>query len=218
MQRFFIIALLTSITPFLMAEVPEDIRDRGKAATVKVTSDADNQNGSGVAIAQGGAHTYFLTACHIVPTAKKVEVKVSGGKTYTAEVFVRSPESDLAILRLPTSEGLPVPIKLAAMGIKPKNLLSIGWEKGDAPNCLDESFKGKVRLKKPGETNAVLCWEVERKPAAGRSGGPLLDESGLVLGVASGHDGKTGYYVHIDEIHAFLRLSGLRWLTEEEKR
>jgi hypothetical protein len=103
------------------------------------------------------------------------------------------------------------------MGVKPKNLLSVGWEKGDAPNCLDESLKGKVRLKKPGLTNAVLCWEVERKPVAGRSGGPLLDETGLVLGVASGHDGKTGYYVHIDEIHAFLRLSGLRWLAEEER-
>jgi S1-C subfamily serine protease len=216
-QRIFILALAASITPFAAAEVPEDVRARGKAATVKVTSDADQQYGSGVVIAQGGSHSYLLTACHIVPTAKKVDVKVLGGKTYSAEVLARSPESDLAVLRLPTADGFPTPIKLAPVVVKPKALLSIGWEKGDAPTCLDESLKGKVRLKKPCENTAVLCWEVERKPAAGRSGGPLLDESGLVAGVASGHDGTTGYYIHIEVIHAFLRHNGLKWLTEEER-
>lgn len=218
MQRIFIFALATSVTPLMAAEVPEAIRDRAKAATVKVISDTDQQFGSGVVIGQGGSHTYLLTACHIVPTAKKVDVKVPGGKTYNAEVLERSPETDLAVLRLPTAAGLPSPIQLAASRAKPMNLISIGWEKGDAPSVLDESLKGKVKLKRPGETNSVLCWEVGRKPAAGRSGGPLLDESGLVLGIASGHDGTTGYYVHVDVIHAFLSDKGLKWLTEEERQ
>jgi putative serine protease PepD len=218
MQRIFIFALATSVTSLIAAEVPEAVRDLGKAATVKVISDTDQQFGSGVVIGQGGSHTYLLTACHIVPTAKKVDVKVPGGKTYTAEVLERSPETDLAVLRLPTATGMPSPLKLATSRVKPMNSISIGWEKGDAPTVLDESLKGKVKLKKPGETNAVLCWEVGRKPASGRSGGPLLDESGLVLGIASGHDGATGYYVHIEAIHSFLAHKGLKWLTEEERQ
>ncbi len=218
MQRIFIFALAISVAPLIAAEVPETIRDRGKAATVKVNSDTDQQFGSGVVIGQGGSHTYLLTAYHIVPTAKKVEVKVPDGKTYTAEVLERSPETDLAVLRLPTAAGLPAPIKLATGRVKPMSLISIGWEKGEAPTVLDESLKGKVKLKKPGEMNAVLCWEVVRKPAAGRSGGPLLDESGQLLGIASGHDGSTGYYVHIEVIHAFLGNKGLKWLTEEERQ
>jgi S1-C subfamily serine protease len=216
-RQFFILALLFPVSQTVLAEVPEDVRVRCKAATVKVTSAQDGQFGSGFVIARDNPHTYLLTAYHVVPTAKNVEVKMPGGKTYTAEVIARSSEADLAVLRLLGTEGLPKPVKLAEQGVKPKNLLSIGWEKGDAASCFDENLKGKVHLKKPGETNSVLCWEVERKPAAGRSGGPLFDETGLVVGVASGHDGKTGYYTHIEVIHTFLRHNGLKWLTEEER-
>lgn len=221
MKRFFIIAAIaslaafTSFAPIAWGETPDELRARAKAATVKVISEKDRESGSGAVIAQANAHTYVLTAEHIAPTAKSVEVKVTGGKSFAAEVLARSAENDLAVLRIPTTEGLPTALKLAATGAKPKRAMSVGWEKGDAPSSLDESLKGKVRLKKPGETNSVLCWEIERKPAAGRSGGPLVDETGLVLGVASGHDGTSGYYVHIDTIHAFLRLNGLKWLTEE---
>jgi hypothetical protein len=137
---------------------------------------------------------------------------------FEAEVLARSTEMDLAVLRVPATEGLPAPLKLAAKGTKPKAVMSFGWEKGDAPSGLEESLKGKVRLRKPGDTTAVACWEIVRKPAAGRSGGPLVDETGQVVGMASGHDGTTGYYVHADEVHAFLRLNGLSWLAEEERR
>ena len=218
MKRFFIFAAFAVFLLFTAVgarEAPDDVRVRVKSATVKVMSEADRQSGSGVVIAQAHAHTYVLTAEHLAPTAKTVEVKVGGGKTFTAEVLARSAENDLSILRISTTEGLPLPLKLAATGVKPKDVMSFGWEKGDAPSGLDESLKGKVRLKKPGETKSVECWEIERKPAAGRSGGPLVDEKGLVVGVASGHDGTSGYYVHIDTIHTFLRLNGLKGLTEE---
>jgi hypothetical protein len=39
-----------------------------------------------------------------------------------------------------------------------------------------------------------------------------------VIGVASGHDGTRGYYVHADEVHAFLRENGLRWLADPEQK
>ena len=78
-------------------------------------------------------------------------------------------------------------------------------------------MKGPVQIHRPGEASAVKCWEAARPPAHGRSGGPLLDKHGRLVGLASGHDGKAGYYVHIDEIHAFLRANALRWLTEDER-
>jgi Trypsin-like peptidase domain len=219
MKQIFMLTVFALIAQFTeAAEIPEEVRTRSKAATVKVTSEEDQQFGSGFVISQNNSHTYLLTAYHVVPTANKVKVRVQGGKIFSAEVLARASENDLAVLRIAGTKDLPSPLRLAASGAKPKNLVSLGWEKSDAPTCLEESLKGKVPLKKPGETNPVLCWETERKPAAGRSGGPLMDETGLVLGLASGHDGKTGYYIHIDEIQAFLRHNGLDWLAEEERR
>jgi S1-C subfamily serine protease len=223
MTRFFILALTTMLPFFTGArsatgEQPEEVRTRAAAATVQVTSADDHEFGSGVAIARDKLHTYFLTAAHILTTAKTVEVKLASGKTYLAEVIERSDETDLAVLRMPSAEKMPVLLKLAAGGVKPKSFSSVGWEKGAAPTSLEEKLKEKVRLKKPGEKNSVLCWEIERKPAGGRSGGPLVDETGRVVGVATGHDGTAGYYVHIDEIHAFLQRTGLEWLAEEERR
>ncbi len=219
-RRFFMFALFASLPPIAAAEGQgqEPARARTEAATVRVTSEADRQFGSGVVIAKSKNLSYVLTAQHIVSTAKKVEVKVAGGKTFPAEVLASSAEGDLAVLRLNTVPGVPAPLKLAAAGAKPKTVSSVGWEKGDAPTAVDETLKEKtkVRLKRPGETISVACWEVERKPAPGRSGGPLVDERGLVLGVASGHDGTTGYFIHVDEVHTFLRQNGLQFLTEEE--
>jgi S1-C subfamily serine protease len=190
-------------------------------ATVKVTSADDNRNGSGVVILKTKTHAYALTAGHVVPGAKTVDVLVAGdgegpGKTLKAEVLARSLESDLAVLRFSAADA-PEALALAPVGAKPKRAVSVGWEKGEAPSAFDESLKGKVRLKRPGEAGGVWCWETARKQAVGRSGGPLVDEAGEVIGLASGHDGETGYYVHADEIHKFLRANGLKWIVEENR-
>ncbi|WP_010035033.1 S1 family peptidase [Gemmata obscuriglobus] len=191
------------------------------SATVKVTSAADDKIGSGVVIRRTKTQAFVLTACHVVEKAKVVEVRVPGtkdtpGKTLKAEVLEREPAADLAVLRL-SVEGVPGAVPLAPAGVKPKLVLSVGWEKGDAPGALDESLKGRVSLRKPGAANVVACFETVRKQAEGRSGGPLLDESGRVIGVATGHDGKTGYYVHVDEVRAFLKANALGWIVEEDR-
>jgi hypothetical protein len=36
-----------------------------------------------------------------------------------------------------------------------------------------------------------------------------------VIGLASGHDRESGYYVHVAEVHRFLKNNGLGFLSEE---
>ncbi|MDY3552157.1 serine protease [Gemmata sp. JC717] len=200
---------------------PAAARERGVSATVKVTSAADDKTGSGVVIRRTKTQAFVLTAAHVVEKAKVVEVQVAGtkdkpGTTLKAEVLERGAAADLAVLRL-TADGVPEAVPLAPVGGKPKLVLSVGWEKGAAPGALDEVLKGQVRLRKPGAANVVTCFETVRKQAEGRSGGPLLDECGRVIGVATGHDGKTGYYVHADEVRSFLKANALGWIIEEDR-
>jgi len=217
LYRIFTLALtlVLILSPTVAAEVPKEVRDRGVAATVRVEDRADSTGGSGVLIALKASHSYVLTAQHVVPKAEKVEVTTAFSKPVKAEVLARSAEVDLAILRFPAADR-PLPVSLAVVGTTPDQVISAGWESGRESTDLAEELKGKVRLRRPGASNAVLCWEVARRPTNGRSGGPLMDQAGRIIGIASGHDGTVGYYVHVDEIHAFLRANALGWLTEDE--
>lgn len=218
---FAVVLLVCAAAAGSAGEYPAAARERALAATVKVASAADDKTGSGVVVRKTKTQAFVLTACHVVEKAKTVDVLLPGekgkpGKTVKAEVLERDPLRDLALLRM-TADGVPGAVPLAPAGGKPKLALSAGWEKGDAPGALDESLKGAVNLRKPGATTVVTCFETARKQAAGRSGGPLLDEAGRVIGVATGHDGATGYYVHADEVRAFLKAGALEWVIEEDR-
>jgi S1-C subfamily serine protease len=214
--RIFTLGLAIALTTPAFADEPTEVRDRGVAATVHVSDAADATSGSGVIIARSGGHAYVLTAQHVAPKADTVEVRTTRGKPVKAEVLARSAQADLAVLRF-AAVDLPAPVSLGATGKTPEQVISVGWEEGATPMARAEEIKGTVRLRRPGESSTVLCWEAAHPPANGRSGGPLIDQAGRVVGIASGHDGTAGYYVHVDEIHAFLKANALRWLTEDDR-
>jgi len=219
LSRIFTLGLVTLVAPAAAEEVPKEARDRGMAATVRIESAADGTGGSGVMFAQSRGLDYVLTAAHVAPKGDRVEVRFAGSKAVKAEVIARSADKDLAVLRFapPTSPTPTAPAPLAATGTAPDRVASVGWEEGVTPTARAEKLKGAVRLRRAASPGTVLSWEVAEPPAGGRSGGPLIDQAGRVVGLASGHDGTTGYYVHIDEIHMFLRVNALGWLIEDER-
>jgi len=209
-------------------DFPKALQERAVLATVKIVTPADGGSGTGLLVKRSGAFAYFLTASHIVGNSRQVEIHTFTARSYpradkvykSATVLARSAGPDLAVVRLATQDKLPDPIKvcLAKEAPRGKNfpVLSVGCGGGAAPTAVVDVVKEKRLIRRPGETDSVWCWETEKKQSLGRSGGPLLDVQGRLIGVASGRDSKHGYYGCLDEIHRFFRGNALKWLAEED--
>lgn len=76
---------------------------------IGATSTAGQSTGSGVVITSDGE---IITNNHVIADATSIEVTLSTGKKYTAEVVGTDPDKDLALIRLQGASGL----KTATLG------------------------------------------------------------------------------------------------------
>ena len=138
-----------------------------------------------------------------------------------AEVVARADDADLALLRVPAAAG-----QWTVMPICPAD--AIPAAKGDFPGlyhrlrrCRGAHRAGGRRRRqatrqKAGRRPRRWVWQVDRVPEKGRSGGPLIDHRGFLLGIASGASHGKGYYGHTEEIHRFLTRRGMKWLYADQ--
>jgi S1-C subfamily serine protease len=211
-------------------DFPASLQERAVVATVRVYNPFRRKEASGVLIRRQGPHAYVLTVAHLVGKDRFLEVSTFSSRSYPkvektyrlAEVLARDSRSDLAVLRLEMREDPPGVLRLvpkpAAPGTADLSVLTVGCDPGGPPTPVVDRVQAARVVRKPGEEGQTLCWETTKAQVSGRSGGPLLDRRGRLIGIASGSNDGKGYYVHPDEIHAFLRRNALDWLTAEGKR
>ncbi|MBY0526633.1 MAG: serine protease [Gemmataceae bacterium] len=206
---------------------PKEVQTKSLTATVCVINASQKRQGSGTIIRQAKGEYYILTARHLVEGTEEVEVRIFTADTpplpkkvhRTVRVLARAKgEHDLAILRLRTDDPAPGILRIAPDSKDPSNgtMLALGCSEGAAPTCRADKVEKKM-VRREGSTEKTIMWESATSSAAGRSGGALLDQSAYLVGVASGISKGKAYYCHIDDIRAFLRANGLKWLYEEEK-
>jgi S1-C subfamily serine protease len=211
-------------------DFPRALQERAVVATVRIWNPTLREEGSGVLIHRRGPYAYVLTAAHIVGKDRFVEVATFSARscpkperTYRgAEVLARDPRSDLAVLRVLTREAPQGLLSLGPKAGAPRGkdfpVLTVGCDPGGPPTPATDVVRGARVVRKRGEEGKTLCWEAATGQAPGRSGGPLLDRQGRLIGIASGASDGKGYYVHLDELHAFLRRNALNWLAGEKKQ
>jgi S1-C subfamily serine protease len=209
------------------AEFPAEAQRSAVTATVRIKNASRGSEGSGVIVGNNQGVVYVLTASHVVDKAERLEVETFSRASYPrpeathtgAKVVAQSREQDLALLRLVTREPVPAALRVCPPSAVPSEkefpALTTGCSAGKAPTCAVEKVLGKKRVQRPGEKAAVTAWELARPPQEGRSGGPLLDGRGRVIGVCSGVGDGKGYYCHTEAVHRFLTLSGVEFLYEE---
>ena len=212
------------------ADFPEALQTRALKATVRVHNPTKKTEGSGVIVGRTGTFVYVLTAYHIVTGADGVEVTVFAEKSDSkvhkiyrnGRVVAKSADlRDLALVRMVADEKTLSVLQICPVGEAPKTegfpALALGCAADEAPTAIVHNGLGKkkVRLKADGEM--AYFWESPGTVVKGRSGGPIIDKRGYVVGICSGTSDGKGYFTHVDEIHRFLKKNAFSWLADVEK-
>jgi S1-C subfamily serine protease len=205
-------------------DFPKELQVAAVTATVQIVNVTRQTSGSGAIIGRSGPLVYILTANHVVDKAEELEVRTFSARSYpkpdnryrSARLVDQMPLEDLALVRLATSDPAPGTLKVCPPRLVPQEksfpALTAGCSGEAAPTCLLNQVKGKKLVRKLGEEGTVAYWELAKAQAKGRSGGPLVDKQGYLLGIASLVNDDKGYCCHIESIHGLLRRNGLSYL------
>ncbi|NNJ73473.1 MAG: DegQ family serine endoprotease [Enterobacterales bacterium] len=147
--------------------------------------------GSGFIISSDG---YILTNRHVVDDADLVEVRISDGREYTAEVIGTDAGTDVALLKIQADEKLPV------LRTGDSENLEVGeWVLGfGAPFGFDQTVTaGIVSAKRRtlGREQYVPFIQTDVAINPGNSGGPLVSMKGQVVGINSQILSRSGGYI-----------------------
>ncbi len=196
-----------------------DVYKSAKPATVYITSTVYQRNfffeltpvrdlGSGFLI---NAEGEILTNHHVVSGSRNVEVTLPDQTKYNAEVVVRDPQDDLALIRIRPKKGVTY-LRLGdsdrlQVGQK---VLAIGNPFGLESTLTTGVISALGRPVQGGEGEPLLEGMIQTDAAinGGNSGGPLLDSAGNVIGINTAILGKTnigiGFALPINRAKAML--------------
>ncbi len=196
---------------------------RAVAACPLVVTGDQESFGTAVVVGHKDEFAYLLTAAHVVEGARDREFRfftrdsdprpartVKGG-----DVLFRSRKPDFALLRVRVGDDRLPELKLAGPGQRPKRFpfeaVSVGCPFGGRPRARAETVSAK-RLTRANDAPVAFFWQTAATPEKGRSGGPLLDPAGRVIGVCAAAQDDRGYFTHLDEILAGLTRAKYDWL------
>lgn len=139
--------------------------------------------GSGILVSSDG---YVLTNNHVIENAEQIEVTLSNGEKYEAELVGSDPANDIAVIRLLNPpENLPV----APLGDSSKLrigefVIAIGNPFGlerTATLGIISSLNRSIRSSKGYIMHDLIQTDASINP--GNSGGPLVNLQGEVIGI-----------------------------------
>ncbi len=157
---------------------------------IQVTTSSGTAEGSGVIIDDSG---HILTNNHVVSGAQddKVQVNLTDGRVFTADVVGTDPTTDLAVIKL---EDAPDDLTVAALGDSAsaavgQGVMAVGNPLGlanTATTGIISAVDRPVSTSESGsETVVTNAIQIDAAINPGNSGGPLFDAEGRVIAITS---------------------------------
>lgn len=173
-------------------------------SSVRITGSAyecgQSQTGSGFAVAADRV----VTNAHVVAGVQSPQVESLDGQLFTGQVVAFDPEIDVAIIALP---GAQLPVVEFGDVIEPDEYAFIlGYPSGGPHQIVDAQVqaRGPATVENIYNDNPQLrdVYQIAADVRQGNSGGALVDEEGLVVGLifARAAEAEIGYALSNAEI------------------
>jgi sulfatase modifying factor 1 len=200
------VVLLLSLAPELLSAQSFDL-ERTRRAVVRVFGDKGAVAASGLVVRVSDERVYVLTAYHVIKRdaergVSTVEVEFFPDGTAPARLSRErmDPFNDLAVLtvdKLPASTPLETPLGSSATLPETARVWALGHPRGGPGWVISE---GNVGRKTGGRV-----YFSGTATDAGNSGGPLLDDKGMVVGVITSEGTSTGVALESDVVRPIIR-------------
>ncbi len=142
--------------------------------------------GSGVVVNLDGD---ILTSLHVVANATDIKLTFADGTESGAEVVIRQPENDIAVVRATAPPPNLVPATLGDPGAvrQGSEAYAVGNPLGLSGSISAGVISGLDRSFKMPNSDVVLhgLFQIDAAVNPGNSGGPLLDREGDVIGIVT---------------------------------
>jgi len=180
----------------------------------------ENCTGSAFVINPVGGKRVMLTNAHVVRDSATVRVRRHGGsEKWAAQVLTVNDTCDLALITVDDDlfwEGLPALDISDSLPELYETTMVIGYPMGGDNICVTRGVVSRVTTLTYEDakfflpTRELIAIQLDAAINSGNSGGPALDESGRIVGVAfSGYAGSAdniGYIIPYPVISNFLKL------------
>lgn len=179
-------------------------RAADKIRDAVVTATVEKNIGSGFIVNGEGD---ILTSQHLVGTAQQARVKLANGEELPAKVTRTDTARDLALLKVERTH-LPAVIFASSDKLKQgEEVAAIG-----APLGLSESLTKGAISATSREIEGRTYLQIDAALNEGNSGGPIINQNGYVVGVATKAAEKAqnvGFAIPSVEVMAFLNEAGV---------
>lgn len=159
--------------------------------------------GFGVFISGDGL---ILTNRHVVGDAETVVVRLINGAELSGRVLRRHAARDVALIKIERDRTPTLPLRIEPLGTS-EEVYTLGSP--DDPNLGGSVTRGMIFARQRGDLPVL---QSDATIYGGGSGGPLLDASGNLVGIASSsvpspHQGNAlNFFIPIDDALRYLNI------------